>query len=280
MCSENECGGLDRRRFLTSTAATFIGIASAVSSSAASQKPAPPTRILNDPGLQHSKMVFRSGREEIAGYLARPAGAGTYPGVLVIAGNWIHEEYILNTCAALAKAEFIGLAPNIYHPIPPDVRPDAAFDEIKRAFAGRTLDHLQIIQAGAAHLESLDFVRADRVGVLGFCFGGRLAMLVAPRLDHVRAVVAFHPAPMKAEEIAILKAPVQIHHGTADESVPHANSLDTERMLRRQGTPVDVFLYDGCNHGFLAYTRPFYDPDRAKLAWARTVTFLRRHLAQ
>jgi carboxymethylenebutenolidase len=49
-------------------------------------------------------------------------------------------------------------------------------------------------------------------------------------------------------------------------------------MLRAQGTPAEVFLYEGADHGFLAYTRPTYAPDAAKLAWQRAVAFLKQHL--
>ena len=57
-----------------------------------------------------------------------------------------------------------------------------------------------------------------------------------------------------------------------------AESQKTEKMLKAQGTPVKVFLYDGADHGFLAYTRPFYKPDAAKLAWGRVIGFLHKHL--
>ena len=87
-----------------------------------------------------------------------------------------------------------------------------------------------------------------------------------------------HPAPMQERELKRLKVPVQVHHGTADEAVSHARSQELEKMLRAQGTPVDVHLYENLDHGFLAYTRPYYAPDAAKLAWERTVAFLNEHL--
>jgi dienelactone hydrolase len=72
--------------------------------------------------------------------------------------------------------------------------------------------------------------------------------------------------------------PVQIHHGTADESVVVTETQKTERMLKGQGGLVEIFLYEGANHGFLAYTRPFYKPEAAKLAWTRATRFLRKYL--
>jgi carboxymethylenebutenolidase len=83
---------------------------------------------------------------------------------------------------------------------------------------------------------------------------------------------------MKAEEVKRLTEPVQIHHGTADKSVDVKNTLNLEKILKAQGTTVEVFLYEGADHGFLAYTRPFYQPEAAKLAWERATQFLHKNL--
>ncbi|MDQ3907895.1 MAG: dienelactone hydrolase family protein, partial [Acidobacteriota bacterium] len=88
----------------------------------------------------------------------------------------------------------------------------------------------------------------------------------------------FHPAPMKQAEVARLKVPVQVHHGTADRAVAVAETERLEKVLKAQGTPTEVFLYDGADHGFLAYTRPYYRPDYAKLAWSRATKFLHANL--
>jgi carboxymethylenebutenolidase len=140
-------------------------------------------------------------------------------------------------------------------------------------------DRLLDVQSGASYLREQSFVSKTTMGVLGFCRGGHDAMLFGARSRDIDAVVAFHPAPMKRENLTRLKhVPVQIHHGTADESVAVTNSKDTHKWLKAQGTPVELFLYEGANHGFLAYTRPFYKPDAAKLAWDRVVKFLHKNL--
>jgi carboxymethylenebutenolidase len=116
------------------------------------------------------------------------------------------------------------------------------------------------------------------MGVIGFCMGGRMAMLFGARSREIDAVIPFHPAPMKESEIVRLKAPVQIHHGTADQSVAMVETVKLEKLLKAQGTTVEIYLYEGADHGFLAYTRPFYKPGAAKLAWARTTQFLQKYL--
>src|SRR5262249_21786825 len=134
-------------------------------------------------------------------------------------------------------------------------------------------------QAGVSYLRAQTFVSPGGMGVIGFCKGGREAMLFGARSREIDAVVAFHPAPMKEQEVVRLKnVPVQIHHGTADAAVAVTETQKTEKMLKAQGTSVEVFLYEGADHGFLAYTRRFYKPDAAKLAWTRATQFLHKYL--
>ena len=244
---------------------------------AGAQDKQPETRVLDDPRIQHGRVTFKhGGQETLDGYLARPKAEGVFPAVLVIAGNRISEEYIPNTCAALALAGFVGLAPNIFHVLPETARTP---EEMRKALAAHTdADVLADVQAGADYLKAQPFVKAGGVGVLGFCYGGRMAMLYGARSREVDAVVPFHPGKVTADEVARLKAPVQVHCGTADRHVPVADIRELEKLLRAQATPVEVHLYEGADHGFLAYTRPFYKPDAAKLAWGRAAEFLKTHL--
>jgi carboxymethylenebutenolidase len=236
----------------------------------------PPTRVLDDPAITHGRVQFiHNGAPTIDGYLARPKAEGSYPAVVVVAGNKISEEYIPNTCAALALAGFVGLAPNVFHPLPDT----ATNDEYSAYLAKHTeLDRLDDIQMGASYLRAQTFVRSGGMGVVGFCRGGREALLFAARSHEIDVAVAFHPGPLQKPEISRLTVPVQIHHGTDDHSVEAENSRRLEQNLRAQKTPVELFLYEGANHGFLAYTRPFYRPDYAMLAWKRASEFLRRRL--
>src|SRR5262245_50126123 len=164
MCDDATCADPGRRAVLKAGVAAWIGAATRVTH--AQQTLTPPTRVLDDPGPVRGSSNFQMASETIASYLARPAGPGRWPIVIVVAGNFIAEEYIPNTCVALAKAGWVGLAPNIYHPIPPDVRPDEASAEMKMAFAGRAMDDLQIITAAVQSSQSLPFVDSGRVAVL------------------------------------------------------------------------------------------------------------------
>lgn len=282
MCIEKDCAPENpgRRDFLFGATATLATVSAFGVNGLTQELPMnPPTRVLDNPDIWHGKVTFKNGKKEIDGYLARPKSEKMkHRAVLVVAGNRITEEYIQNTCAALAVAGYVGLAPNIWHTVPDSARTP---DEITKALEGRTEDeYLQDIHAGDEYLKTLRSVESDKFGILGFCSGGRRAMLYAVKYPkNIKAVIPFHPGPkMKAEEVAGLKAAVQIHQGTADRHIPVADIKELERILKDQKTPVEVYFYEQADHGFLAYTRPYYKPDAAILAWNRTTKFLGKHL--
>jgi carboxymethylenebutenolidase len=282
MCTDGDgrgCG-LDRRDFLKAGAASVAGVG-VLGNTAGQQDERPPTRVLDDPRVEHGKVMFKhAGKETFEGYLARPKASGTFPGVLVIAGRSIYEEYIENTCAALALAGFVGLAPNVFHPIPYADTRDA---EIRGRFLKDHTDDdvFEDVEVGIDYLRTQPFVRGGGFGIIGFCWGGWISLLTAARSRDIRAVVAFHPGigPNPAE-LSQVRAPVQLHQGTADHSVDPKTALQIRDVLSAHHVPVELFMYKGADHGFTAYTREFYRPDYAKLSWSRTTKFLLKYLKE
>lgn len=282
MCISDDCGdGEDRRSFIKGTAGALIGaaVANVVGQTKYPHNYKVVTRVLDEERVSHGPVVFKhGGTDSIDGFLARPKTEGKCPAVIVVAGNVITEEYIPNTCAALALAGFVGLAPNIFHAMPETARTP---EERRAAIAAHTdSDAIADINGGIDYLRTQPFVKPGGIGVVGFCYGGHLAMMLGARSREVDAIVAYHPGPTSAADIARLTAPVQIHQGTADHNVSVQQIKDLEKMLRGQKTPVEVFWYDGADHGFLAYTRPFYRPNYAKDSWDRSVNFLTKYLVK
>lgn len=288
MCIGDECDE-GRRLFLTGAAGTVVGlVASKTILGQTNNPPAPKsvTRVLDDPTITHGPVMFQHAKKNlIGGYLARPKAAGSYPAVIVIAGSVISEEYIPNTCAALAVAGFVGLAPNIFHP--PFGTPQTL--EVPRDdTAGHSdSDAIIDISIGIDYLRRQPFVRQegefpfarpDGLGVVGFCYGGRLALLLGCRVTDVDAVVAYHPGPFYPVEMIRLKAPVLVHQGTTDHSLPEGQTATLIKNLKAHKIPTQAYWYAGADHGFLAYTRPTYEPAAAKLSWDRTISFLRKNL--
>ena len=232
MCFNTDCDDDEvdenRRSFLVGGMAALAGFTTLATHAVAP----PPTRVLDEPTTRHGKVTFKSGDKEIDGYLARPKAEGKVPAVLVIAGNRITEEYIPNTCAALAVAGYVGLAPNIFHPVPDSARTP---DEITKSLEGWTdADFLRDIRSGAAYLEGHEAVRAGSMGILGFCSGGRRALLYADRFQDVRAVVPYHPGKTEAKEVARVE-------GTGADPLRHRRqarpSVATSESWRRPWRP-------------------------------------------
>ena len=280
MCTSGDGSGcgFDRRDFLKAGAVSVAGFGALGEAGAATQDKQPPTRVLDDPRVEHGKVMFKhAGKETFDGFLARPKASGVYPGVLVITGSTISEEFIPNTCAALALAGFVGLAPNVFHPLPYDT---ATMEERGRFMKDHTNDDaLEDIRVGADYLRTQPFVRRGGFGMIGFCYGGWISLLSAARFRDIRAVVAFHPGiGRNRDELSQVRTPVQLHQGTADHSIDPKTAITLRDTIKAQHVPVELFWYAGADHGFTAYTRDSYRPDYAELSWSRTTKFLSKYL--
>ena len=273
MCTDDHGEGcaLGRRDFLKAGAASVAGF-TALGAAAGEQDKQPPTRVLDDPRIEHGKITFtHNGEPTFGGYLARPKASAVFPGVLVIAGNLIAEEYIPNTCAQLALAGFVGLAPEVVHHMSDSALP-ADMDHNNN-------DAIENILVGMDYLRIQPFVRNVGFGLVGFCYGGWISLLAAARYRDIRAVVAYHPGMGRyRDELNEVRIPVQIHQGAADESADPKTALQIRDVLAAHHVPVELFMYKAANHGFTAYTRDYYRPDDAELSWSRAIKFLSKYL--
>jgi carboxymethylenebutenolidase len=215
------------------------------------------------------------GSGTMRGYFASPAKtSGKLPGVVVIHENRGLNPYIEDVARRLAVENFLAFAPDALTPLggyPGDeekaVQLFAQLDAQKR-----TGD----LVAAAAYLKS----RADctgKIGAVGFCFGGGIVNTLAVRLPDLRAAVPFYGAQPNATDTAKIKAPLLIHYAALDDQI-NAGWPAFEAALKANGVKYQMYMYPGTNHGFHNDTTPRYDEAAAKLAWSRTVTFLKENL--
>jgi carboxymethylenebutenolidase len=221
---------------------------------------------------------FRSNGGTGQGYLAAPeAGAGI--GLVVIQEWWGLVPHITDVCDRFAAEGFTALAPDLYHGTT-TTEPDEA---------GKLLMALNLPQAANDMSGAIDFlvaserVRGDGVGVVGFCMGGGLAlMLGVQRPDAVEAVVPFYgiiPWEAAQPDWSRLEAPVLGHFAELDEFFSPEKAAELEATLEGLGKDVDFHHYAGVHHAFFNDTRPeVYDHDAASTAWTRTLEFLRAKL--
>ena len=255
------------------------------SAEAQETSPAIVQKALDDPDVEQGYIDFQGGHDRINAYMAHPKAQGKYPAVLVITGNTITEEYIPNTTAILAQSGFVGFAPNIFWL----QKEQMSGEEKRRVFADEITDrHIYAdLFASLAFLKSQSFVKPGKVGITGFCFGGRCALMFATQSSDVAAVVPFYgnlktPAFANREKDPVdvvneIKAPVQGHYSNPDAEIPLAQLKQFEHDLKLHNTRTEFFTYDA-PHGFFAYTRNSYRADAAKLAWERSVKFLHKSL--
>ncbi|MDQ1436530.1 MAG: carboxymethylenebutenolidase [Acidimicrobiaceae bacterium] len=212
------------------------------------------------------------------GYLATPEG-GEGPGVVVIQEWWGLVDHIKGVCNRFAAEGFVALAPDLYHG-ESTTEPDEA---------GKKMMALNIEKAAKDMSGAVDYLR-DRstsagggVGVIGFCMGGGLALVLAcQRPDAVKAVAPFYgviPWPEAQPDYSNLAAAVQGHYAEKDDFANPESVRALEAQLKEAGTDVEMFIYPGADHAFFNDTRPeVYDAAAAQQSWDRVLAFLRSHL--
>src|SRR5512145_263584 len=161
------------RRELVAASATVLassGLTRVVQTAGSAQ--APP-RAVDDPSIEHGPAEFRSGDGTIDGYLARPKRDGTFPGIVVIPGNWICEPYIPEFAAQLAQAGFAALVVNVYHQFPEVKSWEEAsavpWDTTQAIIREHWTDEgmLRDVQGAFDHLRAQTFVAPKRLGITG-----------------------------------------------------------------------------------------------------------------
>jgi carboxymethylenebutenolidase len=116
-----------------------------------------------------------------------------------------------------------------------------------------------------------------KVGVVGFCYGGGIANMLATRIPELAAAVPFYGTQPPAEEVDRIKAPLLIHYAEKDERI-NAGIPAFEAALKANHVKYEMFIYSGTQHGFNNDTTPRYDKAAAALAWQRTLEFFKKNL--
>ncbi len=272
-------GTLTRREFLD-RAARFTASGVTAAGLLASLSPNYALAVQVDPddaslSTSYKKYASPAGAGVMRGYYARPAVIDhKRPAVVVIHENRGLNPYIEDVARRLAIAGFIAFAPDALTPLGGYPGNDDEGRELQRQ-----RDGAEMVEDFVA---AVDFIKNHpdsngSVGVVGFCFGGGMSLTLAVRRPDLKAAVAFYGRHPSGDDVAAIRAPLQLHHAGLDERV-NAGWPDFERALKAAGVVYEDYTYAGANHGFHNDTTPRFDADSAKLAWQRTVQFFERHL--
>ena len=225
----------------------------------------------------HQNVTFPSNGGTAHGYLAVPT-SGSGPGVVVIQEWWGLTDHIASIADRLAAEGFVALAPDLYGG---KTTHDA--DEAGTLMMSLPVDQAARDLGGAVDfLLAHDAVTSAKVGAIGFCMGGGFVLLLAAQQgDKVAAAVPFYGVgPAVPESYTGLTAAVQGHYGEHDDFYPVDKAKDQEKQIASEsGASVEFFYYDA-GHAFHNDENAFgtYSEADAKLAWTRTVEFLKTTL--
>jgi carboxymethylenebutenolidase len=222
-----------------------------------------------------SKIEFASDGGTTPGYLALPA-QGTGPGVVVIQEWWGLVPHIQDVCERFARQGFVALAPDLYHG-----KAASEPDEARKLLMEMDRDTaVQEIIAAIRHLKRLEQVSPKKVGVIGFCMGGMLAVTTAATSDQADATVAFYGLPRDLSLVGRIQAPLLGLFAEHDHGITPETVRDCEGELVKSGVQYEIHTYPGTQHAFFNDARPhIYAPQEAQDAWERTMRWFRRHLA-
>lgn len=215
---------------------------------------------------------------EFEGYLSEPdpedfdAPRG---GIVVIQEWWGLTDDIQEIADRYAVEGFVAFAPDLYHGYvaeePDDARKHAM--ELERDVAAQEID------------AAIGWLKEERglskVGAVGYCMGGGLALATAVRpTSNVDAVHVYYGGGMPGyDQLKTIRVPVLGSYGSEDAGIPVEQVRELERALDEAGVPHDITIYEGAGHAFFNDRRPAYDEDAAMDSWMKSIPFFARHLA-
>jgi len=211
----------------------------------------------------------------LKGYQAAPE-SGRGPGVVVIQEWWGLVDHIKDVCDRFAAAGFVALAPDLYHG-----QTTKSPDQAGKLMMALHIDETEKeLQGAADYLLKQDGVTSTKIGVVGFCMGGALALYTATKNPNVGASVVFYGGhPNVKPDLPNLHAPVLGIYAENDGFVTPQLVRELESKLKELGKEIDVVMYPGTDHAFFNDSRPeVYNAEAAADSWRRTVEFLKHRL--
>ncbi len=239
---------------------------------AAFYSPLPPLTASYRPDIHAEYVKYLSGRDTVTAYLAYPERPTPAPAVIVIHEIFGMSDFVRQTTEQLAKDGFVAIAPDL---LSRRGGTPASSDSARRLIATLNADTLtRDLDATAAYLRTVKAAQADRLGVIGFCWGGGQSFRYATNNPALRAfVVCYGPAP-DAAAIARIKAKGIGVYAENDARI-NANLEAVAAAVRQAGVDYRYTVYPGVGHGFL---RAREKPEVADSAWSAVVRFFRAQL--
>jgi len=237
----------------------------------------PLTVAADDAAVKGSDVTFKSDTD-MFGYLARPAAEGNYPGVIVIHENRGLNDHIRDVARRLAKAGYIALAPDL-------VSRAGGTDKLPRDQVSGMLsqakpeDLVKDLNAGVDFLLKEPGIKSEKVGVVGFCFGGAYTLRLAASNPKIAAAVPYYGVtPQPADQMKNTNAAIMGNYGGKDARV-NGTIPALEEVMKAAGKTYEKHIYDDAGHAFNNDTGANYNEKAAVEAWKATLDWFAKYLS-
>lgn len=269
---------LDRRGFVTALAAA--GFALAV-------QPVQAQSVIttDSAGLDAGAVTIDRGGERLPAYYARPKGAGELPVIVVVQEIFGVHEHIKDICRRLAKQGYLAVAPELYFRQGNPARLESVAAIFEQIVAKVPDAQVMADLDAAAAWATRNGGDPARLGITGFCWGGRITWLYAAHNPALKAAVAWYgrldgaPSTLTPEQpldlAGRLHAPVLGLYGGQDQSIPLSDVDAMREALRQAGSPSEIVVYPDAPHAFNADYRPSYRKEAAADGWRRMLEWFK-----
>ena len=242
-------------------------------------------------GLLAETVPFRGhGNDEISGYLARPTSGGPYPGVVVIHAVAGIVTHIKEVARRIADHGYVTLAPDLHHREGPG-EPDDVAAVVRAAGGNPDARTIGDVEGAMRHLRSIALC-TGKIGVIGYCSGGRQTYLVACNIPSIDAAVSCYGGRIVTGPEGLNprqpKAPIDMTKGMKgallglfgiEDANPSPEQVQQiEQELKRHRKTYEIKVYENASHGFFADYRPSYRQHAAVDGWERVFTWFGKHL--
>lgn len=271
---------LSRREFVVTTLAA--GFALAVRPVSAQ------TMITTDAtGLEAGEVKVPTSDGQMPAYRAMPTTSGPFPVVLVVQEIFGVHEHIKDVCRRFAKLGYCAIAPEFYAR-QGDVSQMTDINDILAKVVAKVPDAqvMADLDATVAWAEKSSKGDVKRLGITGFCWGGRVVWLYAAHSPALKAGIAWYgrlvdqTSELKPKNpidlAATLKAPVLGLYGAADSGIPNETVEQMQKALQAANSPSQIVLYPDTPHGFHADYRPSYRKEQAEDGWKKLLEWLKK----
>lgn len=231
-------------------------------------------RDLNSELIKTESLSYADGA---VGYLAQPAAEGKYPGIIMIHEWWGLNENIKDMANLLAQEGFVVLAVDLYD------GKVAVTPEEARALVGAARENpekaVANMRAGVTYLRSLPTVAQDKIGSIGWCFGGGQSLQLALSGEKIAATVIYYGNLVtEKDKLAAISWPVLGIFGEKDTSIPVSSVQEFQKAINELNIVNEIHIYPGVGHAFANPSGERYAPAETKDAWEKTVKFLKTNL--